>query len=188
MTLIRADEQQGGAEPVTREAEAPRAIGALNRWRRNRVAVQLARYTLVSAVALIVDFGTLVALTELLKIHYLSSAAIAFILGLTTNYTLSILWVFDERAVRNRTAEFLGFALLGVVGLGLNEAVLLVLSGWCGIHYAISKFVATGVTFSWNFVSRKLLLFTVGAVKPLGSESDCAGSTSAIAMETVAAK
>jgi putative flippase GtrA len=127
---------------------------------KNPVFLQLVRYTLVSAVALVVDVSALVALTEVLHLHYLFSAALAFTLGVATNYTLSVLWVFDARAMSSRWAEFLSFALLGVIGLGLNEVVLLALTGWLGIHYAASKLAATGLTFGWNFVSRKLLLFS----------------------------
>jgi putative flippase GtrA len=128
-------------------------------WSKIQILAQLARYTLVSALALLVDFSALVTLTEVLHFHYLISAALAFGLGLFTNYFLSVLWVFDGRAMKSRSAEFLSFALLGVIGLGMNEIVLLVLSGWCGLHYALSKFAATALTFAWNFLSRKFLLF-----------------------------
>lgn len=127
---------------------------------------QILRYTLVGGVAYAVDVGTLVGLTELAGLHYLASAAVGFGLGLVTNYVLSVAWVFPERVVSNRLAEFAVFAGLGVVGLGMNELTLYLLTGLAGVHYLASKVVATALTYAWNFVSRKLLLFTAARPEP----------------------
>ena len=62
----------------------------------DNTVVQLFRYTFVGGVAFIFDFGSLFILTEYIKIYYLVSAAIAFIIGLTINYLLSISWVFSN--------------------------------------------------------------------------------------------
>ncbi len=62
----------------------------------DKTSVQLFKYAFVGGIAYSVDFGFLIFLTEVVKIHYLISAAIAFILGLLINYAISILWVFPE--------------------------------------------------------------------------------------------
>ena len=84
---------------------------------------QFLRYLFVGGLAFVVDFGCLVALTELAGFHYLNSAVVAFIAGLAANYVLSISWVFKQRSYRNRAVEFAIFALCGVVGLGLNQVL-----------------------------------------------------------------
>lgn len=127
----------------------------------DNVWLQLFRYTLVGAFAFFVDFVTLYGLTEFLHIHYLRSAALAFVAGLTTNYFLSIVWVFNKRSIANRWFEFLVFAALGIVGLGLNEITMYLLTELGGFYYLVSKIGATVLTYAWNFASRKLLLFTV---------------------------
>jgi putative flippase GtrA len=136
------------------------SIGRLFRGKTNSTAVQLVRYLFVGGVAFLVDLGVLVGLTEGAGLHYLVSAAVGFAAGVATNYTLSIVWVFRDRVIQNRLAEFLLFVFLGVVGLGINELTLYLLTGLAGLHYAASKVVATGITLAWNFASRKLLLFT----------------------------
>jgi putative flippase GtrA len=122
--------------------------------------VQLLRYTLVGGLAFLVDIGVLIILTEWAGWHYLASAAVGFGFGLATNYLLSIAWVFHKHTVKNRLTEFAIFGFLGIVGLGLNELTLLVFTGWLGIHYTVSKLIATALTFVWNFMSRKFLLFS----------------------------
>ncbi len=118
------------------------------------------RYFMASLIALIVDVGALYILTSQLGVSYLYSGAIAFLLGLTIVYLLSIFWVFEKRTSMHMGVEFLLFALIGVVGLGINEGVLYVLTGIFGAYYLFSKVASVVVVFSWNFLARKYLLFS----------------------------
>ena len=121
--------------------------------------VQLFRYAFVGGLAFIVDYSTLWILTEVFGVHYLLSAAISFILGLTTNYLLSTLWVFSDSRLENRWAEFAVFALIGVVGLGLNELIMWTGTDVMHLHYMLSKIISTAIVFFWNFFARKFILF-----------------------------
>lgn len=121
--------------------------------------IQLFRYTIVGGFAFVIDFGSLWALTEFAGFHYLVSAAIAFVLGLTTNYLLSVAWVFNRRAMENRSSEFLIFTMVGVVGIGVNEVMIWSLTVYAGFHYLVSKIASTVVVYLWNFGARKVLLF-----------------------------
>jgi putative flippase GtrA len=132
------------------------------RAKTNNTAVQLLRYAFVGGLAFVVDFGSLFVLTEYARIHYLQSAALAFVLGLTTNYLLSIYWVFQKRTFHNKALEYGIFAVLGLLGLGLNQVLIYSLTELADCHYLLSKAVATAVVFFWNFGSRKLILFHYG--------------------------
>jgi putative flippase GtrA len=125
----------------------------------NSTFLQLFRYTFVGGVAFIADFGTLYILTEYFKIHYLISAGISFILGLIINYFLSVKWVFNSRVLKNRMLEFLLFTLIGLIGLGLNELFLWILTDVLLIYYLLSKIFTTIIVYFWNFFARKFLLF-----------------------------
>ena len=121
--------------------------------------IQLFRYGFVGGAAFLVDYGVLVLLTEVFGMHYLLSATISFILGLVTNYLLSVVWVFNNRTLGNRWAEFTVFAIIGVIGLGLNALIMYVCTDKMGIHYMISKIISTVIVFFWNFFARKFVLF-----------------------------
>lgn len=120
---------------------------------------QLIRYGFVGGLAFIVDYGSLWFLTEVCGLHYLLSAAIAFILGLVCNYLLSTAWVFSGRSLENRWAEFAVFALIGIVGLGLNELIMWAGTDLLHLHYMLSKIISTAIVFFWNFFARKFILF-----------------------------
>lgn len=125
----------------------------------DKVSVQMFRYTFVGGIAFIVDFGSLFVFTEFLKIHYLISAIPAFLLGLLTNYTLSVIWVFNKRRLGSKYVEFGIFALIGVVGLGFNELFIWFFTAYVHFHYLFSKIISTAFVYFWNFFARKFILF-----------------------------
>lgn len=113
----------------------------------------------VSLLAFAVDFGVLVLLTEAAGLHYLVSAGISFLLGTTVSYVLSVVLVFPSRRFSSRAVEYALFIVVGAVGLGLNEALLWVLTERLAIFYLASKLIAAAIIFFWNFGARKFLLF-----------------------------
>jgi putative flippase GtrA len=122
--------------------------------------LQFARYLVVGGAAFAVDFGALYALTEFAHLHYLVSAALGFLLGLAVNYLLSRVWVFNRRTLDSVAAEFAVFALIGVVGLGMNEAIIWFVRERVHFHYLVAKVVSAGFVLLWNFGARKALLFS----------------------------
>jgi len=131
----------------------------LFREKTDNTFFQLVRYTFVGGIAFLIDFGTLYILTEFAHLHYLLSAGIAFILGLLTNYFLSIRWVFATRNIRDKKLEFFIFAFIGLIGLGLNELFLWIFTDLSGLHYLFSKILTAILVYLWNFFVRKLILF-----------------------------
>ena len=126
--------------------------------------IQLFRYTFVGGIAFVVDFTSLYLLTEFAGLHYLYSAAIAFILGLIINYILSILWVFKSRAVNKKIIEIIIFAIIGIIGLGLNEVMIWFFTDRLSIYYLYSKLISTAIVYFWNFLARKYILYNKGSV------------------------
>ena len=126
-----------------------------------QAGTELIRYFVASAAALAVDFGLLTLLTEVAHLHYQVSAALAFVCGAAVIYVLSIRWVFGTRRMGRRpSAELAIFVAIGVVGLGLNHVILGFGTEQLGLPYQISKVASVGAVFTWNFVARKLTLFT----------------------------
>ena len=125
----------------------------------DQTRIQLFRYMFVGGAAFIIDFVSLFILTDFFGIYYLISAAIAFILGLIANYLLSVNWVFNKRTLENRTFEFGIFAIIGIVGLGLNEVFIWFFTQDLQIYYLFSKIFAAIIILFWNFFARKFTLF-----------------------------
>lgn len=131
----------------------------LGKEETDNIGIQLFRYIFVGAAAFTVDFGSLYFLTDFFGIYYLISAAIAFILGLVTNYMLSISWVFNRRSLENRTFEFGIFAVIGIIGLILNELIIWFFTAELHVYYLLSKIISAVIILFWNFFARKMVLF-----------------------------
>ncbi|MCD7741294.1 MAG: GtrA family protein [Ruminococcus sp.] len=137
----------------------------------NNTFIQFFRYIFVGGGATVVQWGILVLLVELFGLNANLSNAIGFIGGLVTNYLISTYWVFDESKVKNKAAEFTAFALIGVVGLGINQGIIWIFDKPLADakvfgnllsperYYLIGQVLATGVAFFWNFFARKILLY-----------------------------
>lgn len=117
------------------------------------------RYFLVGGFAFLCDTFTLFSLTHFLKVNYLVSAPIGFLVGTAVNYVLSRAWVFERRTLQNTSAELALFTLIGVVGLGLNELILWIFQSKLGIYYLFAKGVSGVTVLTWNFGARKVALF-----------------------------
>jgi putative flippase GtrA len=123
------------------------------------LAQEALRYAAVSACALLVDISILYILVHYFSWWYLSAATASFLLGLVAGYALCVTWVFKYRRVRDRRLEFARFAAIGAVGVAINAAAILFAVEYLGLHFLIAKCAAAGVTFIWNFVARRQLLF-----------------------------
>ena len=125
----------------------------------NNFIIQLFRYTFVGGLAFFVDFSVLFLLTNYLHIYYLISAALSFFLGLIVNYFLSVSWIFSKRKLNSRLNEFLIYSFIGVIGLGINELCMWILTENLHFFYLISKLGSTGFVYLWNFSVRRFVLF-----------------------------
>lgn len=121
---------------------------------------QLIRYVFVGGLAFVVDYGLLFLLTEYAYFHYLLSATLSFIAGLFVNYLISIRWVFRCSKLSNRLWEFVIFSIIGIIGLGINALFLYLLTEYLHLHYLVSKLIVAAIVMLWNFLARRITLFT----------------------------
>ncbi len=117
------------------------------------------RYFFAALFALLLDVGGLWLLVHIFNLPYLLAGGLSFSLGIVCIYVLSVLWVFEQRGLRDRKVEFLIFVGIGLIGLIINEAILWFFTSALGFFYLISKIVSVVVVFLWNYSARKMILF-----------------------------
>lgn len=123
-----------------------------------KLFAQLMKFGVVGVIAFIIDYGLMVALTELCSINYLISATISFTVSVIFNYFASMRYVFQHKEGMSRRREFIVFVILSVVGLGINNLLMWLGTSLLGITYLITKIFATAVVMIYNFVTRKIFL------------------------------
>lgn len=144
----------------------------------NHTGLQFFRSIFVGGIATVADFGVLIVLKQLFGMSESLASVFSFIVGLTVNYVVSTVWVFSKAKVKNRVVDFIVFALIGIVGLGLTELIIAPFSekGIFGVgffvknavfgsliaveqYYIIGKLFSVVLVYMWNFFARKFILY-----------------------------
>lgn len=131
---------------------------------------EVVRFALTGGICFLVEFAALVLLKEGLGLDTLIATPIAFALSVVVNYALCMRWVF--RGARDGgAAAKAGFAVTSVMGLVLNEGlmllfrvmlgedvVLLTLLGYPVTMYMLNKVLSTLLVMVWNYFTKKAVL------------------------------
>ena len=129
---------------------------------RSSLMGQFVRYLVTGGFAFVVDFLLYAFCLYELSWHYLVANLVGLVAGLVINYVMSVAWVFSEckRVLEDRkTVEFGVFAIVGIIGVGINELLMLLMVGMLDANEMKSKIVAAILVLVWNFGARKMVLF-----------------------------
>jgi putative flippase GtrA len=118
------------------------------------------KYIIFAGIATLVDLGILYLLTTYLFIHYLISAIFSYLCGMITNYSLNKYLTFKNRNKRY-IVQFGIFAVVALIGLGLNELILFIFTDFFDLWYVYSKFISIGIVMIWSFFGHKHLTFSL---------------------------
>ena len=132
---------------------------------------EVIRFALTGGVCFLVELGVLILLKGKLGIDTLIATPIAFLISVILNYLLCVVWVF--RGAKNQGAGAkAGFLITSLIGLGLNEllmllfrlilgedTVILALGGRTVSMYVLNKCLATLIVMIWNYFSKRAVLY-----------------------------
>ena len=127
----------------------------------NETVIQAIKYFIVGGFCTALDFILLYLLTMYAGINYVTSSIISFMSGTVLNYYLCTYWIFRIRVIEKRHHEFMYYAIITAVGLGINTGLIWLLTEFAGIFFMLSKLMATFATYWWNFFARKYFLHTI---------------------------
>lgn len=123
-----------------------------------KLIAQIMKFGVVGVVATIIDFAVMNVLYYGLGLDILVANTAGFVISLVFNYLASMKYVFAHKEGMSRQREFVIFVVLSVIGLVLNDGIVLALKGGLGLEANISKVCATALVMVYNFVTRKIFL------------------------------
>lgn len=144
----------------------------------SHTGIQFFRSLFVGGIATVVDMLIMILFRELVHVPEGVAAIFGFIAGLAVNYIVSTYWVFAKAKVKNRVVDFVVFAVIGIIGLGLTQLIIepfatqgMFGTGWfvqwqlfgsllpTNKYYIVGKMLAVVIVYMWNFFARKLILY-----------------------------
>ncbi len=116
------------------------------------------RFCIIGFIGFAIDFGTTYSFKEKLKLNkYLSNSA-GFVFAASTNFFLNRYFTF-----RNEDPEmllqFFKFAMVAVVGLGLNNLFVFLFTDKVKLNFYKAKVAAVAIVLFWNFGANNFFTF-----------------------------
>lgn len=116
------------------------------------------KFCIVGTPGMIIDFGTTWVLKEKVKINKYIANSTGFMLAATSIYLLNRFWTFQSENSHIAT-EYISFMVISIIGLGINNFVLFLLTEKMKLNFYLSKLFAIGVVTMWNFFMNYLITF-----------------------------
>lgn len=120
---------------------------------------QFMLYLIVGGGATLVEWVLFHFLNGRFKIHYMISTSIAFAISTFANWAFGRLLMFQ--ANQSVFKELVKIYLTAIAGLLMNLVIMWLAIEQFGIDEMLSKIIATGIVFFWNFLIRKFLIYKV---------------------------
>lgn len=117
--------------------------------------IQLFRYSITGGTTYLIEFLFFFTFYDMLRIPYVISTAMAFTIGVTLVYMLSIQWVFQKG--KHPKKEVGVFVITGIIGILIHDSSNYILQ-LIEASSILAWTVSNGALFFWNFLSRRELL------------------------------
>ncbi len=126
------------------------------------------KFAIVGAIGAVVDFSILFILHFVFNIPELYANTISVSCAIISNFTWNRLWTFPESQEHAIHTQFGQFAIVNLIGLGLNDLVLLGADRWIfepifptneQVALGLAKACAIGIVLFWNFGANRLTTY-----------------------------
>ena len=106
------------------------------------------KFGVVGVIATVIDFGIMNLLHYGLGLNILIANTSGFIVSLIFNYVASMKYVFAHKEGMSRRREFIIFVVLSVIGLALNDGIVLALNAGLSLEPISPRFAPP--RWSWS--------------------------------------
>jgi len=120
--------------------------------------MQFFLYLVVGGLSFFVDIGAFIVLRSI-EVPVIPASVTSFSLATAANYLLSVVLAF-ERGRFHRFIEMLRFLSVVLVGLGFNTLLVWYFVYQLSIHPTAAKIIAVPVVLIWNYLGRRLFVFS----------------------------
>jgi putative flippase GtrA len=135
-----------------------RTYGADARSALRELAGQFSKFSLVGVVGTISHYSVMALLIEVVDVDPVPATVVGFLASAIVSYFLNYRITFVSTA--DHAQALPRFIAVGTVGLGMNAALVGVLTGIAAVHWLIAQMIATLTVLCWNFVANRVWTFS----------------------------
>ena len=115
-------------------------------------------YLVVGGIATLVEWGLFYCFNHVFSWYYFVSTILAYVLSTFANWLAGRILLF-KKTEKGLFYEIGGIYAASIIGLLLNLAIMWIMVDALKINSMISKIIATGLVFIWNYVIRKMVIY-----------------------------
>lgn len=116
------------------------------------------KFGLVGASGFVLDFAVTYWLKEKVRLNKYLANSTGFIVAATSNYFLNRSWTFVS-SNPDIQSEYTLFIIISLIGLGLNNFIIYLLTSRFSANFYLSKVIAIIIVTGWNFTMNYLYNF-----------------------------
>ncbi|MBX7183348.1 MAG: GtrA family protein [Bacteroidia bacterium] len=117
------------------------------------------RFCIIGFIGFAIDFGTTWVGKEKLRMNKYLSNSLGFVLASTINFFLNRMFTFQNNNPEI-LIQFFKFAMVAVVGLGLNNLFVFLFTDKVKLNFYVAKIGAVGIVLFWNFGANNFFTFS----------------------------
>jgi putative flippase GtrA len=158
--LLKKSSADSRAKPGTIEATIidsltkAKGLTARNRW------VQFVVYLMIGGFTAVINLSLLYLFTDVLRIWYLLSSGVAYVISLIIHYTLNRVITFQNTS-KAVAKQFIVYLCIAFVSLGLNLLLLSFFVEVLKVWYLLAQVFVILIVFIFNYVAHRTITFRI---------------------------
>ncbi len=115
------------------------------------------RFSAVGAINTVIDFAVFFFLYNWFGVPILVAHVLAFFTAMANSFIMNALWTFKKLKREQLVEQVSSFFILSLMGLVLSSLAIYIASFY--MHGVLAKVLAVFVSFAWNYVGCKFVVF-----------------------------
>ncbi len=116
------------------------------------------KFALVGLLGIAVDFGLTFLCKELFKSNKYVANSIGFATAASSNFVFNRIWTFASTDP-DVSGQYIKFITVSLIGLVISNTILKLLHEQLEWNFYLSKLIAIGFVFTWNFAINLVFTF-----------------------------
>jgi putative flippase GtrA len=119
--------------------------------------LSIVKFGITGMSGMALDFSLTWLFKDVFHVNKFLANAIGFSAAVISNYFINRIWTFQNKA--KISTQLAAFITVSIIGLLLNSMVVYVFSNLLLLNFYLSKVIAVGLVFLWNFSANYFYVF-----------------------------